>query len=175
MSPSIRARGASYEVPMIEADRPRPGCPPSSRAVRPRVQLPPDQAAAIPYRIRDGHVEILLVTSRARARWILPKGDIEHGATPYETAQVEAFEESGVQGTVHPDPLGRYRHGRGRCAPLVEVYLLRVEAEAETWPERGERIRWWVPASVAAAHVGVAGLQPVLRRAATALRSLGPD
>ena len=167
-------RGVSYEVPMIEADRPMPGCPPTGRPVRPRVQLSPDQVAAVPYRVHNGRTEILLVTSRFRARWIVPKGTIEPGATLAETVQAEAFEESGVQGSVHPDPLGRYHHGQGRRAPLVEAYLLRVEREHAAWPEREERTRQWVSASAAAAHVDVAGLQPLLSRAATVLALLNP-
>ena len=149
-----------------------PECPAPDAQARPLVVLPPDQAAAVPYRVRDGRAEVLLVTSRTRGRWIVPKGHIERGATAVETAEEEAFEESGVRGTVRPEPLGRYHHGRGRRAPLVETYLLRVEGEAEAWPERAERARRWVPALTAASHVGVSGLRPVLRRAATVLAAL---
>ena len=147
-------------------------CDPGPILQKGRVLLPPDQAAAVPYRVRDGRAEVLLVTSRKRGRWIVPKGDVERGATPAETARAEAFEEAGVAGTVRPEPVGRYRHGRGRRAALVEAYLLRVESEAEAWPERDERARRWVPAPAAAAHVGVAALRPVLHRAAGAIAAL---
>lgn len=80
------AHRVSYEVPMVEADRPMPGRPTPTRPVRPRLALPPDQAAAVPYRVRDGQAEVLLVTSRTRARWIVPKGKTQRGATPAATA-----------------------------------------------------------------------------------------
>lgn len=169
---AFSSRGTSYEVPMIEADRPMPGCSAPNVPARSRIPLPPSQAAAVPYRVRGGQVEILLVTSRTRNRWIVPKGCIERGATPPETALEEAFEEAGVRGSLRLDPLGHYRHGRGRRAPVVEAYLLLVEGEADTWPERGERTRQWVPASVAASRVDVPGLRPILRRAAKAVFAL---
>ena len=178
MSPPVLlagpARGVSYVVQMIEADRPIPGSPALDLPERPRVLLPPDQAAAVPYRVRDGGAEVLLVTSRTRARWIVPKGAVERGATPPETARAEAFEEAGVRGVIRPNPLGRYHHGRGRRAALVEVYLLHVTDEAGAWPEHDDRARRWVPAPDAAAEVDVAGLRPVLRRATEVLAALDP-
>lgn len=169
MSPPPSA--PSYTVPMTEADQPQPGS--FASAVRARVMLPPDQVGAVPCRFRDGRLEILLVTSRTRGRWIVPKGNIEPGATRTETASAEAFEEGGVRGTVLPVPLGRYRHGRR--APLVEVYLLHVEAEAEQWAESHERVREWVPASAAVDRIDVPALRPVLRRAAAVFARLATD
>ena len=55
------------------------------------------QYGALPYRFTDsGGVEILLVTSRSRRRWILPKGLPVDGLEPSEAAAREAFEEAGV-------------------------------------------------------------------------------
>ena len=35
------------------------------------------QSAVIPYRKRDGKTKILLITSRSKNKWIIPKGIIE--------------------------------------------------------------------------------------------------
>ena len=35
------------------------------------------QSGVIPYRVRKGNLEILLITSRRERRWIIPKGIIE--------------------------------------------------------------------------------------------------
>jgi ADP-ribose pyrophosphatase YjhB (NUDIX family) len=44
--------------------------------------------------MRDDDVEILLITTRKKRRWSVPKGwPIKHG-TPQQTAAIEAYEES---------------------------------------------------------------------------------
>lgn len=53
------------------------------------------QAAAIPYEVHDGRVEVMLLTSRNTRRWIIPKGNIEKGETALKAAAAEAFEEAG--------------------------------------------------------------------------------
>jgi 8-oxo-dGTP pyrophosphatase MutT (NUDIX family) len=55
------------------------------------------QFAALPYRMRDDDVEILLITTRKKHRWSVPKGwPIKH-STPQTTAKIEAYEEAGVR------------------------------------------------------------------------------
>ena len=56
-----------------------------------------NQAGVIAYRIQDGKVRVLLMTSRDTGRWIIPKGNIKPGATPCEVALKEAYEEAGVR------------------------------------------------------------------------------
>ena len=48
------------------------------------------QAGVIAYRILDGKVQVLLMTSRDTGRWIIPKGNIDAGATPAKAAEKEA-------------------------------------------------------------------------------------
>jgi 8-oxo-dGTP pyrophosphatase MutT (NUDIX family) len=54
----------------------------------------------IPYRIRDGKIEVMLITSSTRKRWIIPKGMIEPDMTPQDSAAKEAWEEAGIIGQV---------------------------------------------------------------------------
>ena len=42
------------------------------------------QFGALCYRVVDGQVQVLLITSRGTGRWILPKGWPVDGATPAE-------------------------------------------------------------------------------------------
>ena len=50
----------------------------------------------IPYRIKGKKkVEVLLITSVKRKRWIIPKGYVEFNLSPFESAKKEAFEEAG--------------------------------------------------------------------------------
>ncbi len=69
------------------------------------------QSASIPYRIEQGGLRVLLVTSRTRRRWILPKGKVAPRMLPGRSAEREAFEEAGVLGRLAKDPIGSYRHG----------------------------------------------------------------
>jgi 8-oxo-dGTP pyrophosphatase MutT (NUDIX family) len=122
------------------------------------------QSAALPYRkAADGKVEILLITSRETRRWILPKGWIENNSKPYETAEMEAFEEAGVRGRIKKKPIGSYvyqkRLNNGEhvfCQ--VSVFALKVTAELDDWPEKNERERRWVTPSQGAMQVSEGGL-----------------
>src|SRR5690606_4821481 len=72
-----------------------------------------EQYAALPWRVgRHGGIEILLVTSRQRGRWIVPKGWQATGLSPSRSAAREAFEEAGVIGPIGPDPIGSYRYAK---------------------------------------------------------------
>lgn len=112
------------------------------------------QFCALPYRIRDGKVQILLVTTRGAGRWILPKGWPMHGATPAQTAATEAFEEAGVRGKAEDRVLGFYTYTKvhdGERYPVVAaVFPLRVDNVFSDWPEKGQRRRKWVSQKKAA-------------------------
>jgi 8-oxo-dGTP pyrophosphatase MutT (NUDIX family) len=111
------------------------------------------QAAAIPYRIEGGEVEILLVTSRKNGRWIVPKGMIGLRASPGDTARREAFEEAGVLGEINSTPIGTYRNRKWGGEWTVAVYMMEVHTEVDRWPESSQRQRRWVEASLAAGMV----------------------
>jgi 8-oxo-dGTP pyrophosphatase MutT (NUDIX family) len=50
--------------------------------------------------MRDNDVEILLITTRKKRRWSVPKGWPIKDSTPQQTAATEAYEEAGVRGSV---------------------------------------------------------------------------
>jgi uncharacterized protein Yka (UPF0111/DUF47 family)/8-oxo-dGTP pyrophosphatase MutT (NUDIX family) len=117
------------------------------------------QYGVLPYRLdAAGKAEILLITSRERRRWVVPKGNPIPFFLNYESAAREAFEEAGVEGRIATAPIGSFRYEKrrratGPAAAVVTVYPLLVTREAEDWPERGERERRWFPAAEAAAAV----------------------
>ncbi len=122
------------------------------------------QAGVLSVRQQNGHIEVLLVTSRAVGRWILPKGNVKRNQTPTEAARQEAYEEAGIRGRIDPEPLGRYLHGRPGDQRWVEVYLMTVEEELDDWPERPERTRRWMPLDEARQVVYEDGLRALLDR-----------
>jgi 8-oxo-dGTP pyrophosphatase MutT (NUDIX family) len=106
---------------------------------------PRPQVGALPYRKTSDRLEFLLVTSASRGRWIIPKGNIEPHLGPQESARMEALEEGGVSGFVHPTSLGTYLNDRPGDVTKITVFPLRVDAELPDarWAERSIRKRAW--------------------------------
>src|SRR5262245_1222183 len=112
------------------------------------------QAAVIPYRIRKERVEVALVTTSRGKGWVLPKGSVDEGERPRDTAIREAEEEAGLRGVVTRRPLGRYLHVKGNGHRRVDVYAMRVTNVAERWLEDDVRRRRWMHISDAADCLG---------------------
>lgn len=117
------------------------------------------QSGVIPYRTRDGQIEVLLVTSSTRKRWIIPKGHIEPHLSSRDSAAKEAYEEAGVRGRVPMVPVGYYEHDDPPGTTRIEVFLMEVETELPRWPEADRRERCWMPLPVARDRVLEPGLQ----------------
>lgn len=132
--------------------------------------IAPEQSAVIPYRIREGEIQVLLVTTRSSGKWIIPKGWIEQDLSAHRSAEKEALEEAGVKGRISSASLGCYRHGGSGEDPIVEVFLMRVERELRSWPEQTERARRWVSLEEAYKHVEEEGLKSILDEAAALMR-----
>lgn len=126
------------------------------------------QYGALPWRMSgEGSLQVLLVTSRRRGRWIVPKGWQAKGRSPLQTAEREAFEEAGVIGRTGPDPIGSYRYAKLRDDGTIEpcnvtIFGLHVLGTLLTWPEKGQRKRQWWPIDEARDVVGEPGLADLL-------------
>lgn len=125
------------------------------------------QFAALPYRVKDGSVQILLITSRGSGRWILPKGWPMHGATPAESAAIEAYEEAGIKGKASDRTLGFYvyqkRYDRETYPVVVAVFPVKVQKLLKEWPEHGQRNRKWVSQSKAAKLLAEPELRQIVK------------
>jgi 8-oxo-dGTP pyrophosphatase MutT (NUDIX family) len=111
------------------------------------------QSGVIAYREKDGEIEVLLITSRKRKRWIIPKGIVERDLSPAESAAKEAMEEAGIEGVVSANPIGEYQYPKWDGICTVAVYLLRVTKVHKDWPERKIRKRKWLSFEEAASLV----------------------
>ena len=126
------------------------------------------QLAALPYRVSDDGLEVLLVTTSDTRRWIIPKGWPMKGKTPAVAAAREAFEETGVRGAIGRAPVGRFtykkvdRQGASQTIE-VEVFLLRVTRQKRDWPERKMRTTKWMLREDAANVVDEGSLKILLR------------
>jgi 8-oxo-dGTP pyrophosphatase MutT (NUDIX family) len=127
------------------------------------------QIGALPVRKRgDGALEILLVTTRETRRWVIPKGWPWPEAEDHEAAAGEAREEAGVLGRAARECLGVYhydkRRNSGDVPVCVNVHLLEVDQELDSWPEQRERERRWFSPKRAAAAVQEPELKALIRR-----------
>ena len=120
------------------------------------------QSAALPYRWSGNDLEVLLVTSRKGKHWILPKGIVEPGMAPHESAAKEAEEEGGVIGEVSSESLGSYEHRKWGGTCRIEVYPLRVRVELSDWEESPVRRRLWQPLPAALLLVDNTALRAVI-------------
>lgn len=144
---------------------------------RPGVTLVPSesvpryhQSAAIPYRWRDGKLEILVITTSKRKRWLVPKGWVEDDLTPWESAAKEAFEEAGVRGRISDRCLGTYQLRKGDGISEISVYPLQVEEVMGKWPEKSRRRRRWLSLDKAERLVQPNSLAKILRQSVDSLR-----
>lgn len=135
---------------------------------KPQVEPVGPQFGALPYKIVDGHLVVLLITSRGRGKWIFPKGRQMDGKTPWESAELEAYEEAGVVGEIETTPIGSYYLPvtDERPQPIeVKIYPLLVTDQREDWKEMGQRYRHWAMLPEARrliTHEGLADVAAIL-------------
>lgn len=126
------------------------------------------QVAALPWRRRtDGSLLILLITSRANGKWMLPKGWPIKGLSDAASAKQEALEEAGVEGEVDAQALGSYRYSKlfsnGASVPgQALIFPLAVTRERKAWKEKGQRQRCWMSPQEAAQRAHEPDLQRFL-------------
>lgn len=121
------------------------------------------QSGVIPYRLRKGSLEILLITSRKERCWIIPKGIIEHEYSARNSAAKEALEEAGVKGSVQKKLLGVYRSRKFGQTCTVKVYPMLVTRIYKVWKE-SDRDREWVSLKKALKLVRNEGLKRVIKK-----------
>jgi phosphohistidine phosphatase len=126
----------------------------------------PRQAGAIAIRRIGGSLEVCLIRKRESKRWGIPKGIIDPGNTPEETALIEAEEEAGLHGRLIGAPLGTYRFDKWDTTFTVVVYLMEVLAQEDEWDEVDIRERKWTSFRKAASLLSSHPVRPLLDHAA---------
>lgn len=127
------------------------------------------QVAALPVRrsAGSGSLEVLLVTTRGTGRWVIPKGWPWPDLADHEAAAEEAREEAGVTGVTNAERFGSFAYGKrhkdGSVTPVqVDVYLLEVTDEHDSWPEQKYRQRQWFTPDEAAERVQESDLKAII-------------
>lgn len=103
------------------------------------------QSAVVPFRVKDGELEILIVRSSQNKHWVVPKGIADPGRSLQESAAKEAWEEAGVEGDVRPTAIDSYRYAKWGATCTVSVYPMHVTRmlDDDEW-EENHRGRQWV-------------------------------
>jgi len=129
---------------------------------------PLKQVAALPVvETKDGPM-VLLITTRGRGRWTIPKGWPKSGITDSAMAAKEAAEEAGVDGKIGKAPVGSFTYTKrlhfyswAKC--VVDVFLLRVKTHKLDWQEKNSRKVRWASPDEAASLVADSELASLLR------------
>lgn len=126
------------------------------------------QAASLPFVFAEGELLVLLITSRERKRWIIPKGWPIKGKSSGAVAAQEAAEEAGVYGVVAPEPIGHFDYTKHMSAGYdvpasVVVYPLLVLEQRLNWGERKQRKQRWCTLDEATRRVDDKSLAKLIR------------
>lgn len=130
------------------------------------------------YRKRAGRVDVALISVGEPPRWQLPKGLVDRGEKPEDTAVREIREEAGVQATIVA-PLDRIGYWyqrtekgtRVRVRKFVHFYLLRYRSGNVRQHDNEVLEARWVPLDDAGAMLAFPSEREVLAEAAQKLRS----
>ena len=123
------------------------------------------QSSVIPYRIRDGKPEILVIASSKKHHLVVPKGIKDPGLSPRESAAKEAWEEAGIEGEIAETALGSYSCEKWGATCTVAVYAMKVSRviAEEEW-EESHRGRQWVSPDKAASELKQEELRPLVKK-----------
>jgi phosphohistidine phosphatase len=101
-----------------------------------------EQSGVVPFR-RDGEaIEVMLIRNNSGRRWIVPKGLVEAGMSPAESAAMEAYEEAGVSGRVGDEVIGTYEYNKWEGVCRVDMFLMEVDEVLDEWPEDFRERQW---------------------------------
>ena len=112
-----------------------------------------NQSGVIPYRKKEGSLEVLLITSIKKKKWIVPKGYVEFNLTPFESAKKEAYEEAGVMGSNETIELGSYSVEKSVGKQYIKIFSMEVIKVLDDYPEKNLRKRKWYSLKEAAEAV----------------------
>lgn len=126
------------------------------------------QIGVLPYVLKRGKLQVLLVTSSSGNRWIIPKGHQEPEMTPHEVAMMEAVEEGGVLGTLRQDLHLRCQMANGK---FLQLYAMKISKLLANWPEEHLRMRRLVSLTEALRLIDDPEMARAVKRLATELKA----
>ena len=120
------------------------------------------QSGVLPYRRKDDKMEVLLITSIRKKKWIIPKGYVEFNLSHFESAKKEAFEEAGVYGENETIELGSFKVSKAIGICYIQVYSMEVNKILDDYPDKEKRKRKWFSIEEAAQNVDIPELKQII-------------
>jgi 8-oxo-dGTP pyrophosphatase MutT (NUDIX family) len=120
------------------------------------------QSGVVPYRRKDDKIEVLLITSIRKKKWIIPKGYVEFNLSHFESAKKEAFEEAGVYGENETIELGSFKLNKAIGICFIRVYSMEVNEMLDDYPDKEKRKRKWFTIEEAAENVKIPELKQII-------------
>jgi 8-oxo-dGTP pyrophosphatase MutT (NUDIX family) len=136
-------------------------------------------AGGVVIREQGSELEVAIIRPHGRSLWALPKGHVDPGETPEQTAMREVWEETGLTATLVA-PLGEIRYVyqfRGqRIFKRVHFFLFHYQAGVlGNIRHTGQRVEVdearWVPLARLAAMLGYKGEKAIAGRAIRLVRA----
>ncbi len=122
-----------------------------------------DQSGVIPYRKIEDAVEIMLITSIKKKKWIIPKGYVEFNLSPFDSAKKEAFEEAGIIGSNETIELGTIQLKKGNGVTRLRIYSMEVVKILDDYPDKELRKRKWFSINEAAEKVSIPEITAMIK------------
>jgi 8-oxo-dGTP pyrophosphatase MutT (NUDIX family) len=107
-------------------------------------------------------MEVLLITSIRKKKWIIPKGYVEFNLSHFESAKKEAFEEAGVYGENETIELGSFKVNKAIGICYIQVYSMEVNKILDDYPDKEKRKRKWFSIEEAAQNVDIPELKQII-------------
>jgi 8-oxo-dGTP pyrophosphatase MutT (NUDIX family) len=126
----------------------------------------------IPYRKKDGELQILLITSIRKKKWIIPKGFIEFNLSAFESAKKEAYEEAGIIGANETIELGNFKIDKYGGDVLIKVYSMEVVEEHQDYSEKNLRKRKWFSLDEAIKKIETPEIANMIKKLETKLKAI---
>jgi 8-oxo-dGTP pyrophosphatase MutT (NUDIX family) len=120
------------------------------------------QSGVLPYRRKDNKLEVLLITSIKKKKWVIPKGYVEFNLSHFESAKKEAFEEAGVYGENETVELGSFKLHKSIGICLIQVFSMEVTEILDDYPDKEKRKRKWFSIEEATQSVDIPELKQII-------------
>lgn len=135
-----------------------------------------NQSGGIVYKLNEGDnkYKLLMITSKNNYNeWLFPKGDIDEGETPQDTAKKEVLEEAGVITKVD-QYIGKLTYTDYKFTIELKLFLMKYLGDSTQKYEK--RLRKWVDIREVKRchHLGKA-LNPIIWRVKKVLKKKSPQ